>query len=243
MNSQYPSTFIQKYPTKLAFLIDCANGLNSFGLSTRFIDNFPSNSDIFLFYPNNEPEMNRRLKRIESSNHGVFFFPTSEYGITCNLAFLLGQINDKYNAFILITNYQPAYEDLCHQLLNNNEQLKNHIQIRFFEHIHEFEQFLKEMTRLQNDNKTNRKMVISYSRKHLFHSCPFETKDESTILYRLGEFLHHLDTEHTDVHYDYCMECQKLSENPNIDDIHALEEHVHDKHWQANGFHVNIRSS
>ncbi|CAF4988364.1 unnamed protein product, partial [Rotaria socialis] len=35
MTDQYPSTFIQEYPTKIAFLIDCANGLNSVALTSR----------------------------------------------------------------------------------------------------------------------------------------------------------------------------------------------------------------
>ncbi|CAF0764972.1 unnamed protein product [Adineta ricciae] len=241
MASQYPSTFIQQYPTKIAFLIDCAGGLNGFSLSSRFMDNFPPNSDIFLFYPNSEPGMNRRLKRIESDSHGVFFFPTLDYGIECTISFLLGQINDKYDAFTLVTSYHPAFENICHQLIANRSQLKNHIQVRSFENINQFEQFLKELIRLQNDtetSKTNKKTVVNYSKKHLFHSCPFESKQDSTILYRLGDFLHHLDTEHANVHYDYCTDCEQLENDPQ-----SLEGHIQEKHWKANGFHVNIRSS
>ncbi|CAF0997528.1 unnamed protein product [Rotaria sp. Silwood1] len=246
MTNKYPSTLIEKYPTKIAFLIDCVNGLNSFALYPRFMDNFPSNSDVFLFYPNNEPGMIRRLKRIEASNHGVFFFPTSELGIDFNISFLLGQINHIYNDFILIVEHHPAYEDVCQQLINNNDQLRDHIQVRSFERINEFEQFLKEMTRLQNENgnkKTNEnhKVVMNYSKKHLFHACPFETRLESSILYRFGEFLHHLDTEHTNVYYEYCIECQQTLEKHNLEEQLAFEEHIRDKHWASNGFHVTIR--
>ena len=246
MSNQYPSTYIQKYPTKIAFLIDCINGLNSFSLFPSFIDNFPINSDIFLFYPNNEPGMIRRLRRIETSNHGVFFYPTSELGISFNLSFILGQIQDKYNDFILIVEQHPAYEDLCQQLINNNSQLRNHIQVRSFERTNEFEQFLKEMTHLQNDNeekkiKKNHKIVINYTKKHLFHPCPFETKQDSSNLYRFGEFLHHLDTEHSDVHYEYCTECQQIVQNHNFTEQEAFEEHIRDKHWETNGFHLTLQ--
>jgi hypothetical protein len=244
--SEYPSTFIQKYPRKIAFLIDCVNGLNSFALSSQIIGNFPSNSDIFLFYPKNETGMNRRLKRVESSNHGVFFFPTSEYGIVYNLSFILGQIGDKYDDYILIVSYHPAYEDLCQQLLNNRSQLRNHIQVRSFERFNEFEQFLKEMTRLQNENenkktKENQKVAINYSKKHLFHACPFESPQDSSNLYRFGELLHHLDTEHLNVYYEYCTECQQSLENHDLQEQDAFEEHIKEKHWENNGFHLTIR--
>jgi len=246
MSPKYPSTFIQKYPRKLAFIIDCINGLNCFALSSQVIDNFPSNSDIFLFYPNDEAGMNRRLKRTESIHRGVFFFPTSEDGIIVNISFILGQINDKYDDFIIIDNYNPAYEDLCQQLINNNHQLKNHIQVRSFERFNEFEQFIKEMNRLQNENENKKltekqKVIMNYSKKHLFHSCPYESRQESSYLYRFGEFLHHLDNEHINVYYEYCTECQQILENHNLDQQDEFEEHLKDKHWKSNGFHLTIR--
>lgn len=248
MTNNYPSTFIEKYPRKMAFLIDCVQGINSFALSSSTIENFPSNSDIFLFYPNNEPGMIRRLKRIESSNHGVFFFPTSEDGIVFNLSFILGQINDKYNDFVILTAYHPAYEDLCEQLIKRNNQLRNHIQVRSFERSNEFEQFLKEMTRLQNEgehkkSKENQKIMMNYSKKHLFHSCPFESRHDSSIVYRFGEFLSHLDHEHVNLYYEYCTECQQILENHNLQEQDAFEEHLRDQHWETNGFHLTIRHS
>jgi len=246
MSKIYPSTHIQQYPTKIAFLIDCVNGLNRSAFTSRFIDNFPLNSDVFLFYPNNEPGMNRLLKRMESSNHGVFFFPTSEYGMAFNLSFILGQISGKYDDFILLAAYHPAYEDLCQQLIVNHSQLRNHIQVRSFEHNNEFEQFLKEMSRLQNEDEHNKlqenqRIVVNYSKKHLFHSCPFESKQESSNLYRFGEFLHHLDSEHRNVYYEYCKECQQLLEHHDLSEHDAFEEHLRDKHWNSNGFHLTIR--
>lgn len=248
MTNKYPSTFIEQYPRKLAFLIDCVNGLNSFALSSQTIDSFPPNSDIFLFYPKNEPGMIRRLKRMESRHHGVFFFPTSEYGTGHHLSFVLGQINDKYNDFIFIVEHHPAYEDLCQELVQNNSQLKEHIQVRSFERFNEFEQFIKEMTRLQNENETkklkdNQKVVMNYSRKHLFHACPYESRQDSSNLYRFGEFLHHLDSNHPHLYYDYCTECQEILEKHNLDEQEIFEEHLKSKHWQSNGFHITIRPS
>ncbi|CAF3870465.1 unnamed protein product [Rotaria sordida] len=246
MTNKYPSTFVQQYSTKIAFLIDCANGLNSFALYPRFMDNFPSNSDVFLFYSNNEPGMIRRLKRIEASNHGVFFFPTSEFGIDFNISYILGQINKLYTDFILIVEHHPAYEDICQQLINNNDQLRDHIQVRSFERTNEFEQFIKEITRFQNENENkrtneNHKVVINFSKKHLFHPCPFETRLESSVLYRFGEFLHHLDTQHPNVYYEYCTECQHTIENHDVAEQVTFEEHIRDKHWASNGFHLTIR--
>ena len=46
---EYRQEFIQKYSRKLAFLIDCVDGINIRALYPRFLDNFPLNSDIFLF--------------------------------------------------------------------------------------------------------------------------------------------------------------------------------------------------
>ena len=246
MTDRYPSIFVQKYSTKTAFLIDCANGLHRYAWNGNFIDNFPPNSDIFLFYPNNEPGMVRRVKRIELNNHGVFFFPTSENGIIFNISFILGQIYNKYNDFILIVDLHPGYEDLCQQLINNNSKLRDHIQVRSFERINEFEQFLHEMFRLQNENENikvneNHQVTLNYNRKHLFNSCPFETRLESSNLYRFGELLYHLDTQHRNVYYEYCVECQQTLENHNLTERNTFEEHVAEKHWNNDGFHLTIR--
>lgn len=230
----------------MAFLIDCVNGLSGSALTSQIIDHFPANSDIFLFYSNDEPGMIRRLKRIESSNHGVFLFPTSEFGILFNLSFILGQINKIYDDFVLISNYHPAFNDLCQQLISNNEQLRNHIQVRSFERFIEFEQFLKELTRLEQENQTkknkdNGRSTVNFSKKHLFHACPFESFDDSSIVYRFGELLAHLDHEHVNVHYEYCTDCQQALENHNLQEQDAFEEHVRDKHWIMNGIQLNIR--
>lgn len=246
MPNKYPSTFVENYPRKLAFLIDCWVGLRGFALNSQTIDSFPANSDIFLFYPNNQPGMIRRLKRIESNNHGVFMFPTSEYGSAHNLSFILGQIQEKYDDFIIVARYHSAYEDLCQQMIDNNEQLRNHIQLRSFRRFNEFEQFVKEMGRLQNEDETkkshgNQKVNLNISRKHLFHACPFESRQDSSYLYRFGELLHHLDTEHTDLHYEYCTECQQFLANPDEQNAELYEQHVNDKHLKANDYRLVIR--
>lgn len=246
MTNQYPSTFIEQYPIKLAVLIDCAYGLNSFALTPQFMENFPANSDVFLFYPSSEPGMNRRLERIEIHNHGVFFFPTSDDGIDVNIAYLLGQINHVYNAFIIIVDQCSIYEDICQHLVDSNEELRDHIQVRSFQRVHEFEQFLKEVKRIQNENehkkvKEDHKITLHYSKKHLFHACPLETKLDSTILYRFGELLHHLDTEHHGVQYKYCDECQQIIDNHEDNQQGQFEEHLRDQHWNRDGFHLTIR--
>lgn len=230
----------------MAFLIDCANGVNGFALNSQIIDQFPANSDIFLFYSNDEPGMIRRLKRIESSNHGVFFFPTSDDGIALNLSFKLGQINENYDDFVIISGYHPAFNDLCQQMIEKNNQLRNHIQVRAFERFDEFVQFLKELNRLENDNETkkskeNQRMTINYSRKHLFHACPFESFQDSSIIYRFGELLAHLDHEHVNVQYDYCTECKQTLENHDLQEQNTFEEHIKDKHWASYGIQLNIR--
>ena len=246
MSDDYASTFIENYRTKMAFLIDCANGLNGFALTSQTIEHFPANSDIFLFYPNDEPGMIRRLKRIESSNHGVFFLPTSNDGIVFNLSFKLGQINEKYDDFVIIAGYHPGFGDLCQHMIEKKEELRNHIQVRSFERFDEFVQFLKELNRLENENepkknKENHRMAINYSKKHLFHACPFESFQDSSIIYRFGELLTHLDHEHGNVQYDYCTECQQTLENHDLQEQNIFEEHIRDQHWASNGIHLNIR--
>ncbi|CAF1440159.1 unnamed protein product [Rotaria sordida] len=75
----------EKYPSKFIF------------------DKFPSKSDIFLLYDNNnQSKLYRHLKQLKSNNHGIYLIPTSENAIAINLLFILDQINDKYNDFILV---------------------------------------------------------------------------------------------------------------------------------------------
>ncbi|CAF4456865.1 unnamed protein product [Rotaria sp. Silwood2] len=237
MNEKYPSRFIEKYTRKIACLIDCVDGINIRSLFPRFFDNFPSNSDIFIFYHNNQSRINRHLKRLTSNNHGIYFIPTSEDTIAINFSFKLGQINNKYNDFILISHYNRIYEDICQRLIETNIQLKNHIQFRCFDHLNEFIQFLNELTNLKNENKEENQIefiIIHYSKEKLFHSCPFETEQQSSYLYRFGQLLHHLDTEHSHIHYEYCTECEKMIENSNSLDKNIFEKHLQNEHWKQN---------
>jgi hypothetical protein len=244
MNENYPSKFIEKYPRKFAFLIDCLNGIKMRNLFPRFLDNFPPNSDIFFFHEYNEPGMTRRLKRFASTTHGVYFCPTSETSLGFNLSFLLGQISEKYQDFILVSEYNSAYEDLCEQLVKTNVQLENHVQFRCFDGLNEFTQFLHEITRLENEDKPaneTESIILNYSQENLFHSCPFETKQQSSYLYRFGQLLHHLDTEHSNIHYEYCSECKQIIDDKNTLASDTFEKHVQDKHWgRNNGFQLAI---
>ncbi|CAF4137468.1 unnamed protein product [Rotaria sordida] len=159
---------------------------------SKFIFNkFSSKNDIFLLYDNNnQSKLYRHLKRLKSNNHGIYLIPTSENAIAINLSFILDQINDKYNDFILVFDYNPIYEDICKQLIETNIQLKNHIQFRCFDHLNEFTQFYNEMTNLQNESKKKKikqnLLLLIIQKKKLFHSCPFETKQQSSYSYRFG---------------------------------------------------------
>ena len=247
MPDQYPSTYLQNYPRKIAFLIDCVYGLNSTDLSSRLIEQFPVNSDLFLFYYQNEPGMNRRLKRLATNNHGVFFFPTSADGIALNISFILGQMGEKYEDLVVLTSHHPAYEDLCKKLIADHPSLTNHIQFRTFENVSAFEQFLAESTRLHSRTEkrdpTVDTHVVHYGPNNLFHSCPCETVEQSSIVYRFGELLHHLDTEHENITYDYCSQCQQMVQEHNDDQRHHFEEHIQEHHWNdQSGFQLTIRS-
>ncbi|CAF1209077.1 unnamed protein product [Rotaria sp. Silwood1] len=234
----------KKYSRKIACLIDCIDGIDISTLFPGFCDNFPLNCDIFIFYHTNQSKLNRYLKQLTSNNHDIYLIPISEDSIAINFSFKLGQINDKYNDFILVSNYNPIYEDICKRLLETNIQLKNHIQFRCFNHLNEFIQFLNEFTNLQNENKEENQtkpIIINYSKEKLFHSCPFETKQQSSYLYRFGQLLHHLDTEHSNVHYEYCTECEVMIENSNSLDKNIFEKHLKNEHWKENkGFQLFI---
>ncbi|UJR22491.1 hypothetical protein I4U23_025544 [Adineta vaga] len=53
----------------------------------------------------------------------------------------------------------------------------------------------------------NESIRIDYNQNQFFHSCPFETKQQSTYLYRFDQLLYYLNTKHSTIHYDYCIEC------------------------------------
>ena len=249
MAATYPSTFLQQYPNKIAFLIDCTTGLNPFALSGQFLDHFPPNSDVFFFYYKDDSRIYRRLKRIVSNKHGVYLFPTSANGITVNLSFVLGQIQEKYTDFILISAQLAAYADLCQHLIANNARLEHHIQIRSFGRLHEFEQFLQEMTRVQDESEEepvneHGNRVVHYSKEQLFNPCPYESREQSSNLYRFGELLHHLDTEHEELKYHYCNECQALISEQNVEQVDLLSKHIEEQHWNNDsGFELLIRSA
>ncbi len=60
--------------------------------------------------------------------------------------FIIGQTNDKYDDFILLSNYDPAYEDMC-------------------------KTFLHELTYLQHEDRKYHQtglIIINYSKENLF---------------------------------------------------------------------------
>lgn len=246
MTATYPSTFLQQYPTKIAFLIDCTDGLNTWGLSPSFLDHFPTNSDAFFFYEKSEYYLRRRLKLLDANQRGKYVFATAPNGVPIHLSFILGQIHDKYTDFILITGQHAAYADLCRQLIANNARLKHHIQVRSFERLYEFEQFLQKMSQVPKEAQVNPSgtHVVHYSKEHLFHPCPFESREQSSNIYRFGELLYHLDTEHDNVKYEYCPECQTMIDKRNLEEANLLAKHIEEQHWKNdNGFQLSIRST
>ena len=183
---------------------------------------------------------------LEANQHGKYFFPTAQNGVSINLSFILGQIHDKYTDFILIAAQHAAYGDLCRQLIMNNARLEHHIQLRSFERLYEFEQFLQEMSQGPNKAQVNQSgtHVLHYSKEHLFHPCPFESREQSSSIYRFGELLYHLDTEHGNVKYEYCTECQTMIDERNLEQANLLAKHIEEHHWKDdNGFQLSIRST
>ena len=241
MSHTYPSTYLQGRSQKIAFLIDCVDGLSVSTLTPALIDQFPSNSDIFLFYHRNERGIYRRLERLENDSHGVFYFPTEFGGIGTNISFTLGLIAEKYENFVIVTQLQPGFEDLCAQLVEAHPNLKNHVQQRSFGRFDEFEQFLDAFARLHSE--TAKTAVLHYNKNALFHSCPLETAAESSIVYRFAELLHHLDSEHEHLSYDYCRQCQQLLNERNYGEAYLFEEHIQNDHWdEEKGFRLSIHS-
>ena len=246
MSHTYSSTYLQGRSQKIAFLIDCVDGLSVSTLTPELIGRFPSDSDIFLFYYREEPGINRRLKRLENNLHGVFFFPTEFNGIATNISFILGLIADKYENFVIVTQPQAGFHDLCSQLIEAYPKLRNHLQQRSFGRFNEFEQFLDEFTRLhseQSNSATAKTAVLHYNKNALFHSCPLETAEESSIVYRFAELLHHLDSEHEQLTYDYCRQCQQMVNEQNFADALLFEDHIQNDHWDdEKGFQLSIHS-
>lgn len=238
---------LKKRSKKIAFLIDCVDGIDGASITSSLIEQFPSYSDIFLFYHRNEPEMLRRLKYLKRHLHGVFCLPTTLDGIMMNISFSLGHLADQYENFIVLTATHSAFEDICAQLIHEHPKLTNHIQFRSFERIHEFEQFLEELTRLHSEKSidtTAETHVVHYDRNSLFHSCPFETVEQSSIVYRFAELLHHLETEHEDVTFEYCRECQQMVNEKNQNTVYRFEKHIQDEHWDDDkGFQLSMSIS
>ncbi|CAF0766725.1 unnamed protein product [Adineta ricciae] len=234
------STSIRKF----AFLIDCLSVTNARHLQPEFLRNFPLNSGIYLFYHESKSKSyQRHLERFASNSHLIHLIPTSEDSITMNVSFKLGQIYDQYDDFVIVANYDPAYDDICQRLIILNTQLKNHVQFRRFNGINEFLQFLRQLKSFENEDRKE-PITINYNKTQLFHRCPFETNEQSTYLYRFGQLLHHLDTEHPDVQYNYCTECQNMIEHADLSNQNSFGKHLKDEHYgNDKGFQLTIWSA
>jgi hypothetical protein len=160
----YPSTAVQQYPTKIAFLIDCDGGLSTAFNPQRpatikpdLIKEFPSNSDIFLFFNSNDSSIVNRMEKLASDNPNVHTFPTisknSRNGADINLSFMLGAISDKYDDYIIIVGRDRTYEEIKKRLEMTQPRLKNHVEIRRFNSPNELAQYARELKKFENEDQ------------------------------------------------------------------------------------------
>lgn len=160
--NDYPSLIVQNSPMKRAFLIDCDGGLGSAfhskgqaGITSKLIQDFPSDSDIFLFFNSNDPNIVERMKNLKSQYSHVHIFPNiiknSPNGADMNLSFVLGTINNKYDNYIIIAGHDRAYEEIKQRLENTNPRLKNHVELRRFNNRKELIQYVRELVNIQEE--------------------------------------------------------------------------------------------
>jgi len=159
--NNYPSTTVRNYPNKFAFLIDCDGGLGTAFrprrptvIEPKLIKNFPPNSDIFLFFNSNDPNIVERMEELKYPN--VHKFPTvianSRNGADMNLSFILGAINNKYDNYIIIAGHDEAYEEIKERLKYTDPHLKKHIELRRFNRPKELTQYVRELNKSQEED-------------------------------------------------------------------------------------------
>jgi hypothetical protein len=162
--SKYPSAAIQQYSTKIVFLIDCDGGLSTVFdpkkatiIDPDLIKDFPSNSDIFLFFNTDDPHITDRLTRLGLDNPNVHAFPNlrrnSRSGAEINLFFMLGAINDKYDKYVIITRHDQAYEEIKERLEHTYPQLRNHVQVHHFNSPKVLAQYVRTLDKFQNEDQ------------------------------------------------------------------------------------------
>jgi hypothetical protein len=161
----YPSTAIQQYQTKIAFLIDCDGGLSAVFdpkrptiITPDLIKDFPPNSDIFLFFNSRNPQVVERMQKLGVDNPNIYTFPNiiknARNGSDMNLTFTLGAINNKYDNYVIIVGRDRAYEEVKERLVQTHPHLKNHVEVRRFNSPKELGHYVREMNKIQNDNQT-----------------------------------------------------------------------------------------
>jgi len=166
--NNYPSTTVRNYPNKIAFLIDCDGGLGKAFyprrptvIEPKLIKNFPPNSDIFLFFNSNDPNIVERMEELKYPN--VHKFPNiianSRNGADMNLSFILGAINNKYDNYIIIVRHDKAYEEIKERLKYTHPHLKNHIELRRFNDPEELTQYVREFNKSQEEGQNISKPV------------------------------------------------------------------------------------
>jgi hypothetical protein len=158
--NNYPSTGVQKHQTKIAFLIDCDGGLNAAfhpkpktGIKSELIKDFPLNSDIFLFFNSNDPNIVERMEKLKLDNPNVHVFPNiitnSKNGADMNLSFILGAISSKYDTYVIIVRQDRAYKEIKSRLENTDSRLKNRVDLHNFNDPDELAQYVRELDGVQ----------------------------------------------------------------------------------------------
>jgi hypothetical protein len=159
-----PSTGVRQYQTKIAFLIDCDGGFSAAFhpkpttvIEPGLIKDFPSNSDIFLFYNSNDSNIVERMKELEPDNPNVHLFPNNisnaKNGADMNLSFILGAISEKYGTYVIIAGHDPAYEEIKIRLENTDSLLKNHVELRRFNGPTELAQYVRRLDEIPKEDQ------------------------------------------------------------------------------------------
>jgi hypothetical protein len=123
-------------------------------IESELIKDFPSNSDIFLFYNSNNPNVVKRMEELPSKHSNVHIFPNivanTRNAADMNLSFILGAINKKYESYVIIARYDKAYKELKERLEKAHPHLENHVELKQFHVPKELAQYVRELDRFQN---------------------------------------------------------------------------------------------
>ena len=174
-DNKFSSTNTHQREDKVAFLIDCDGGLSSAFYSKHLktikpelIEDFPSNSEIFLFYNSNDREIVERMEIMKSNHSNVYLFPNfkenCKNGADANLSFILGTISHKYNSYVIIARHEEIYLQLSERLKHTHPDLKDRVELRRFSSPKQLKQYVQEIVKVQIDT------VRILSKSKNFHS-------------------------------------------------------------------------